>query len=219
MLAFGVASVVSGCGSGTRDVSDATQTGGSMGSGGSVSATGASGGSAAGSGATDPTGGGAAGGGGANGGSAAGGAATGASGTGGAATGGTSTGGMTTVQPEAFELQGTWLYLGPWDGGHTLEISNASMVYADIAGEWSSRWTLQDHNNELDRFQLVFESGAGTYSPKGQNLSGTYVLSGAILTVQLADGLGSYAPVQSPGSCTGEGSTRIVDCGLYMRQE
>ena len=122
------------------------------------------------------------------------------------------------MQPEAFELQGTWLYLGPWDRVHTLQISNASMVYADVAGEWSSNWTIQEYDNGLDHFQLVFESATGTYLPTGQEISGTYVLSGAILTVQLANGLGSYPPVQSPGSCTDESSIRIPDCGLYMNQ-
>jgi hypothetical protein len=198
MLVLGVAFVVSSCGNDTGDTSSSTQNGGSVGSGGgSVTATGGSSSSATGGGVANPTGG---------------------SGTGGVATGGTSAGGTTTVQPEAFELQGTWLYLGPWDGVHTLEISNASMVYADVAGEWSSNWTIEEYDNELDHFQLVFESGTGAYSPTGQDISGTYVLSGAILTVQLANGLGSYPPVQSPGSCTEEGSIPIADCGLYMNQ-
>jgi hypothetical protein len=133
-------------------------------------------------------------------------------------------GGTTTVQPdasvqlEAFELVGSWLYLGPSDGPHTLEISNGSMTYADIDGQWSSNWTIKDYDNGLHHFQTVFETGTGTYLPVGQNMSGTYVLNDDILTVQLVNGLGSYSPVQSPGSCT-EGSTLIPDCRIYMKQK
>jgi hypothetical protein len=122
-----------------------------------------------------------------------------------------------SVQPEAFELDRTWEYLGPSDGPHTLEISNGSMVYADMDGQWSSNWTITEYDNGLHRFQVVFESGTGTYLPVGQNMSGTYVLNDPILTVQLANGLGSYPPMQSPGSCT-EGSTLIPDCRIYMKQ-
>jgi hypothetical protein len=123
--------------------------------------------------------------------------------------------------PDAFEAQGRWLYLGPWDREHWLKISNGSIEYTAVNGTWSSSWTIKDYDNELDRFQLVFESGTGTYSPTlqnltGQNISGTYVLNGTILTVQLADGLGSYLPVTSPGSCMVDGgSERIPNCGLY----
>ena len=124
-----------------------------------------------------------------------------------------------SVQPDAFELDGTWLYLGPSDGPHTLKISNGSMVYADIDGQWSSNWTIKDYDNGLHHFQVVFESGTGTYLPVGQNMSGTYVLNDPILTVQLANGLGSYSPVQSPGSCTEGGSTPIFDCRIYMNQK
>jgi hypothetical protein len=123
-----------------------------------------------------------------------------------------------SVQPEAFELQGSWLYLGPGDGVHTLKISNGSILYTDVDGQWSSNWTIKDYDNGLHHFQLVFESGTGTYSPTGQSLSGSYVLNDPILTVQLANGLGSYPPVQSPGSCTEEGSNRISNCGIYMKQ-
>ena len=49
-------------------------------------------------------------------------------------------------------------------------------------------------------------------------MSGTYAITDAILTVQLANGLGSYAPMQSPGTCT-EGSTFIPDCRLYLNQK
>ena len=122
-----------------------------------------------------------------------------------------------TVQPEPFELDGAWLYLGPSDGPHTLKISDATMTYADIAGEWSSNWTVKEHHNGVRQFQVVFASGTGTYLPVGQKMNGTYVLDGAILTVQLANG--SYASVQSPGSCTDGGSTPLPDCRLYVRQQ
>ena len=122
-----------------------------------------------------------------------------------------------SVPHDDFELSGAWLYLGPGDVQHTLEISNASAVYTGINVDWSSTWTIKDYNNDLQRFQLVFKSGTGSYLPTGQSLSGTYDLSGAILTVQLADGLGSYLTLQSPGSCTAGGS-RITNCGLYMKQ-
>jgi len=131
-------------------------------------------------------------------------------------------GDTTTAQPDAsvqpFELQGTWVYLGPWDGEHSLKFSNGSMAYTAIGADWSSNWTIKDYDNGLHRFQMVFESGTGTYSPTGQNLSGTYVLSDPILTVQLANGLGAYLPVQSPGSCTDGDSNRITNCGIYMKQ-
>ncbi len=128
-------------------------------------------------------------------------------------------GGDTKPSPAGpFELEGSWLYLGPWDGEHTLEISKESMVYAAIAGDWSSSWTIEEYDNGLDHFRIVFGSGTGTYLPTGQNFGGTYVLDGVMLTVQLADGTGSYPPVQSPGSCTEGASTFIPDCRLYMKQ-
>ena len=135
-------------------------------------------------------------------------------GTGGASTG---TGGTTAVQPDAFEVDGTWVYLGPSDMPHTLKISNGSMVYVDVDGQWSSNWTIKEYDNGLHHFQVVFESGTGTYLPVGQNMSGTYDLNGPILTVQLANGLGSYPPLQSAGSCT-DGSTFIPDCRVYVSQ-
>jgi hypothetical protein len=133
-------------------------------------------------------------------------------------------GGSTPTQPDTaisskpFELDGSWLYLGPSDGPHTLKVSDKSMVYADIDGKWSSNWTVTDYDNGLHQFQSVFETGIGTYLPIGQNTSGTYVLNGQILTVQLSKGLGSYSPVQSPGSCTEGGSTLIPDCRIYVKQ-
>jgi hypothetical protein len=119
---------------------------------------------------------------------------------------------------EAFELEGKWLYLGPWDGEHTLEIGKGSLVYAAITGDWSSSWTIKEYDNGLHHFQIVFASGTGTYYPVGQSLSGTYVKSDVILTVQLADGPGSYPSVESPGSCTKDDGTFIPDCRLYMKQ-
>jgi hypothetical protein len=100
---------------------------------------------------------------------------------------------------------------------HSLEISNGAMVYADEAGQWSSNWTVKDYDNGLHHFQVVFETGTGTYLPVGQNMSGTYDLNVPILTVQLANGLASYATVRSPGSCTEE-STFIPDCRVYMKE-
>ena len=92
------------------------------------------------------------------------------------------------------------------------------MVYADIDGQWSSNWTLKTYDNGAHHFQTVFETGTGTYLPVGQNKSGTYDLNAEILTVQLSNGLGSYSPVQSPGSCTLGGSTLIPDCRIYVKQ-
>ncbi len=91
------------------------------------------------------------------------------------------------------------------------------MAYVDEAGAWSSNWTIKKYDNVLCHFQVVFASGTGTYLPVGQNMSGTYVLQGTILTVQLANGLDSYPALQSPGSCT-EGTTLIPDCRVYMNQ-
>jgi hypothetical protein len=123
-----------------------------------------------------------------------------------------------TAPSGPFELQGTWLYLGPGDRVHTIEVSNASMAYTDIGGEWSSDWTIKGYDNGLDHFQIAFKSGTGTYLPEGQSFSGTYVWDGAILVVQLTDGLGSYSPVQSP-SCIKEGSSTLIpNCGRYMKE-
>lgn len=121
-------------------------------------------------------------------------------------------------QSDPFDLQGDWLYLGPWSGEHTLEIREATMTYAAIDGAWSSNWTIKDYDNGLRRFQMVFESGTGTYFPTGPSLSGTYDLNAAILTVQLSSGLGAYSPLTSAGSCTDSAGTAIPDCRLYMKQ-
>ena len=125
-----------------------------------------------------------------------------------------------SAPPEDFELQGQWTFLGPWDGPHTLTISNSSIVYASLPGDsedWSSNWKVKDYDNDLHQFEMVFESGTGAYYPVGQNFSGTYFLSG-ILTIQLKDGLGSYPSVDKPGTCTEDDETRIPDCRLYMKQ-
>ena len=119
-----------------------------------------------------------------------------------------------SAQIEAFELDGLWLHLGPTGVGYSLTIGNGSMVY-DGDEEWSSNWTIKEYDNELHRFQVAFESGTGAYLPVGQDMSGTYVLDGVILTVQLANGIGSYSPVTRPGSCT-DGDIVIDDCNLYL---
>lgn len=124
-----------------------------------------------------------------------------------------------STQPDPFEIEGAWLYLGPSDGPHRLTITRSSMVYADVDGKWSSSWTIQAHDNALRRFQVTFDSGSGAYLPAGQILSGSYEVSGTLLTTQLADGT-AYPPLQSPGACT-DGSasgTPVPNCRLYLRQ-
>jgi hypothetical protein len=123
-----------------------------------------------------------------------------------------------TVPSEPFELEGSWTYLGPWDGEHILTTSSTTLKYTDVNGEWASNWTLKGYDNTLHHFQIVFDSGNGTYSPVGQDFSGTYVLNGAILTVQLTKGLESYPQVKSPDTCIGEDSNRIPDCRRYVKQ-
>jgi len=129
-------------------------------------------------------------------------------------------GGQTTTEPPLnVEIEGSWLYLGPWDGPHTLEITRQSVEYADIGGEWSSSWTLREYDSESHHFELVYKTGTGDYSPTGQGLSATYVLKDGILTLQLREGLGAFQPVESPGSCTAVDSELIPDCKIYMRQQ
>jgi hypothetical protein len=125
-----------------------------------------------------------------------------------------------TQQHDPFDLEGSWLYLGPSDGPHTLMITSSSMVYADVSGEWKSTWTIKTYDNTLHHFQVAFDSGSGTYLPTGQNMSGTYELSGTLLTVQLAGGT-SYPPLESAGSCTGTDAdgTPLPDCRLYIEQK
>jgi len=128
-------------------------------------------------------------------------------------------GGTTTPPPAAFALEGGWTYLGPSDGPHDLTIHGGSMVYADVDGTWSSHWTIKTYDNELHHFQATFVSGSGTYLPMGQSLSGTYDLRDSLLTVQVADGLAAYPPLQSPGTCTGGTDGQPVpDCRLYIKQ-
>ena len=128
-------------------------------------------------------------------------------------------GSTTTPPPEAFELEAGWTYLGPSDGPHDLTIADGAMVYTDVAGMWSSRWTITAHDNELHHFQVTFDSGSGTYLPVGQSMSGTYDLSQTLLTVQLANGLAAYPPLQSPGTCTAAtDGAPIPDCRTYIKQ-
>src|ERR1041385_386383 len=97
-----------------------------------------------------------------------------------------------TPEPEAFDLEGAWLYLGPSDVPHTLTVAGASMVYTDVDGQWSSTWTIKTHDNGLRHFQVVFDSGSGAYLPLGESMSGAYDVSGTLLTTQLAKDLTSY---------------------------
>jgi len=128
-------------------------------------------------------------------------------------------GGTTTPPPAPFELQGGWTYLGPSDGPHDLTISNSSMAFTDVAGMWSSQWTIKSYDNALHHFQITFDSGSGTYLPVGSSLSGTYQLANTLLTLQVATGLSSYPPLQSPGTCTAAtDGTPIPECRLYIKQ-
>lgn len=121
-------------------------------------------------------------------------------------------------KPEAFELDGAWLYLGPSDVPHNLTIGDASMVYADVDGHWSSSWKITRYDNGASHFQVIFTSGSGAYLPVGQGMSGTYEVTGTFLTVQLAKDLAAYPQLQSPGTCTAmaDGSP-VPDCRLYVK--
>ena len=129
----------------------------------------------------------------------------------------TSTQNDTSAPPEPLDIQGTWVFLGPGDGLHRLKITDQSMIYSDVDGQWSSTWTIKQSDNKLHHFQLVFASGTGTYFPTGQDKSGTYDVTGNELTVQLADGLASYPPMKSPTSCK-DGTDNIPDCSLYYKE-
>ncbi len=125
----------------------------------------------------------------------------------------------TEAQPEPFEIDGAWVYLGPSDAPHTLTIDDSSMTYTAVDADWSSDWTIQAYDNELHHFQVAFGSGSGTYLPVGESMSGAYELSGSLLTVQLAPGLNSYPPVQNAGTCTDPASgTPVPECRLYIKQ-
>jgi hypothetical protein len=127
--------------------------------------------------------------------------------------------GMTT-QPAPFELDGAWIYLGPSDVPHDLAIKDASMAFTAVAGDWSSAWTIKAYDNELHQFQIVFGSGSGMYLPVGQSMSGSYDLSGPLLTVQLAQGLNAYPPLQDAGTCTGgTDGAAVPDCKLYIKHD
>jgi len=166
-----------------------------------------------------------------SGGSASGGSGSGTSGSGGSGSGGSSsmTGGSggatgtgggsggTTLPPQPFEIDGRWTYLGPSDVPHDLTIDHGSMLYEDVDGMWSSKWTIKTYDNGLHHFQVTFDSGSGSYLPVGESMSGTYDRGSAFLTIQLAKGLSSYPPVQGAGSCTEADGTPIPECRLYVK--
>ncbi len=121
--------------------------------------------------------------------------------------------------PPPFELDRTWIYLGPSDVPHLLTVTDSAMVYTAVAGDWSSSWNLDAYDNGLHHFQVAFGAGTGTYLPVGQSMSGGYDLYGTVLTVQLAQGLTAYPPVQAAGTCTSAtDGTPVPDCRLYIRQ-
>jgi|SRR6188768_1399018 len=124
-----------------------------------------------------------------------------------------------TPQAEAFELTGSWIYLGPSDVPHDLEIDDGSMAFTDVAGQWASNWSIKSYDNELGHVQLTFVSGSGAYLPVGQSKSAAYDLSGSVLTLQLAEGTGVYPPLQGAGTCTGAtDGAPIPDCKLYIKK-
>lgn len=123
------------------------------------------------------------------------------------------------AQTEPFELDGAWIYLGPSDVPHTLTIRDSTMNYTAVAGDWSSDWSIKARDKKLHHFQVAFSSGSGAYLPVGQSMSGSYDLNGPVLTVQLAQGLSSYPPLQDAGTCTGAtDGTPVPDCRLYIKQ-
>ena len=139
----------------------------------------------------------------------------------GAPAGGTSSSGNSSggANVEAFELDGSWIYLGPSDAPHDLKISNGTMSFIDVAGAWASNWTVKSHDDTLNHFQLAFVSGSGSYLPVGESLSATYDVAGTLLTMQLAQGVDSYPPLQGAGTCTSAtDGTPLPDCKLYIKQ-
>jgi hypothetical protein len=129
--------------------------------------------------------------------------------------------GSDSKPPEAapFEVEGAWIYLGPSDAPHTLTVGRSSMMYTDVGGNWSSNWTITAYDNGLHHFQVAFSSGSGSYLPVGESMSGTYELSGTVLTVQLAKGLTSYPQLQSAGTCTSAtDGAPVADCRLYIKK-
>lgn len=130
------------------------------------------------------------------------------------------TAGNTSPPPSApFEVDGSWVYLGPSDSPHILTVGDSTMTYQAVAGDWSSTWTVEAHDNDLNHFQLAFGSGSGPYLPMGASLSGSYDLNGSVLTVQTAQGLTSYPEVQDAGTCTSAtDGTPVPECRLYIKQ-
>lgn len=125
----------------------------------------------------------------------------------------------TTTPSKPFELDGAWVYLGPSDAPHILTVTDSSMVYTAVAGDWSSNWTIKAYDDELHHFQVAFDSGSGKYLPAGTSLSGAYDLNGTVLTVQVTQGLTSFPPVQDAGTCTSAADgTPVPDCRLYIKQ-
>lgn len=125
--------------------------------------------------------------------------------------------GGASAPSEPFTIEGSWLFLGPTGAGHEITISSTSMKYKATEEVWDSSWTIKKYDNEAHQFQLAFDSGQGSYYPEGQSLGGTFDVSGAILSVQLAKGTDSYPQLRNPGSCT-DGDGPIPDCKLYMKQ-
>ncbi|HET7544539.1 MAG TPA: hypothetical protein VFK05_31935 [Polyangiaceae bacterium] len=124
-------------------------------------------------------------------------------------------------QSEPFELNSSWIYLGPSDVPHDLKIDSASSSasFTDVAGTWASNWTLKSYDNDLHHFQLVFVSGSGSYLPTGDSLSASYELSGTLLTLQFAKGLATYPPLQGAGTCTSAtDGMPLPDCKLYIKK-
>jgi len=100
-----------------------------------------------------------------------------------------------------------------------LKISGGSAAFIDVAGTWTSNWTVKSYDNELNHFQLVFVSGSGSYLPVGESMSAAYELNGTLFTLQLAKGLASYPPLQGAGTCTGAtDGVPIPDCKLYIEK-
>jgi hypothetical protein len=124
----------------------------------------------------------------------------------------------TTVPSKPFGIEGSWLFLGPTGPGHEITISSKSIKYKGTEEDWESSWTIKKYDNDFHHFQIVFESGHGSYYPSGENLSGTYDATETILSLQLAKGLDSYPQLKNPGSCINDGSDPIPDCKLYMKQ-
>jgi hypothetical protein len=128
-------------------------------------------------------------------------------------------GGGAAAPPEAFEIEGNWLFLGPALEPHHLTIGHGTVAYREPDGKWSSTWTLKAYDNALHHFQLTFASGTGTYLPTGQSLSASYAVTNNFLTVQLSNGLASYPPLKNAGTCTDEASgDPTPDCSVYVKQ-